>query len=84
MSDTNELKKLIPTIEEMISDPSIQEFYPVLNEMLRGCKVLDYNNTSDVLNNFFDNSSDYVFRKISEAACQNAAMFGHRKKWYEY
>jgi hypothetical protein len=82
-NNTNEFEELIPHIKEMLSDPSIQEFHPVLNKMLRGCESPDYDNTSDVIEEFCNNNADYVFRKLSEAAFQNAAMTGHRKRWYE-
>ena len=85
MSNANEFDRLIPTVKEMLSNQEIRDFWPVLREILHGCEVPDYDNIFDVEEEFQDNNSDYVFRKISEAACQNAAMLGYReKRRYEY
>lgn len=77
MSDDEKLKQLIPNIKEMLEDPDIYEFQPVLREILSGCETPDFNNISDVVEEFCNNDAEHIFRKLSEAAFVNAAMFGH-------
>lgn len=80
---TRELESLIPEVKELLQNPELQEFRPVLQEMLRGCESPDYDNSQNVIELFLSNRSDFVFRKIAEATFENTAMHIQKKKWYE-
>lgn len=85
MSDTKKkrFEALIPELQEMINDPCLHEFRPVLNEMLIGCKTPEYDNTNDVIEEFHNNNCDYTYRKLADALFVHSAMFQDRKKWYQ-
>lgn len=76
------LKSLIPNIEEMLEDSELQEFHPVLKQMLAGCETFDFDNISDVIEAFTKADSAFVCRKLSEAACEHAS-FSHTRRWYD-
>ena len=77
------LKNLIPNIEEMLEDPKLQEFHPVLKQMLAGCETFNFDNTSDVIEAFAKADSKFVCRKLSEAACEQASFSSHTRRWYD-
>ena len=83
MSDAEKrLHDLIPELQEMIKDPCLQEFRPILKEMLIGCKTPEYDNTNDVIEEFHDNNCDYTYHRLADALFAHSAMFREKKKWY--
>ena len=71
---------MIPEIKEMLEDPAMREFHPVLKQMLAGCEVPDFDNISDVIETFTENDANYVCRKLSEATCEHAS-FSHTRRF---
>ena len=71
MSDAKKLfENLIPNIKEMLEDPSIREFHPVLEKILAGCEDPSLNNVDDVIKTFDQNDAAYHIRQISDAMCK--------------
>ena len=61
---------MIPSIKEMLDDPSIQEFHPTLEKILAGCEDPSLNNVDDVIKTFDQNDAAYHIRQISDVLCK--------------
>lgn len=77
-------EELLPILRNMRRDPELREFFPLLDEMIAGAEVPDYDNIDRVLDLFTKNDMAYQCRRIAESAWMHANTHLPRKKWYEY
>lgn len=77
-------EELLPTLRKMRNDLELRDFWPLIDEMIAGAEMPDYNNIDRVLDLFTQNNMAYQCKKIAESAMIHSAMHLPKKKWYEY
>lgn len=76
-------EELLSMLRDMRNDPAMRDFWPVINEMMNGLEVPDYDNTEIVLDLFFKNDLAYHCNQLAEALHIHSNMTMPRKRWYE-
>jgi len=71
---------LLSMLRELRKDPNLREFRPVLDEMIKGIEVPEYDNTQRVLKLFSENALSYHCREIAEFLWQMSSMAMPNKK----
>lgn len=81
MPDAKELSSIL---RSMRNDPDMRDFYPVINEMLSGLEVPDYDNIETVLKLFTENDLKFHCNQLARSLYIHSNMTMPRKRWYEY
>lgn len=78
-----EAQELLSMLYAMRNDPTLRDFWPVINEMINGIEVPDYDNIETVLKLFSQNDLQYHCNQLADILHYRSTMTMHRKKWYE-
>ena len=73
---------LLSIIEDLKSDPKLREFYPVLDHMIADIKNPAYDNTEQILQEFFSTLYSCRCKDLALSLYSNQTP-PERKKWYD-
>lgn len=71
-------QELLSMLYEMRNDLAMRDFWPVINEMINGIKVPDYDNTERVIDLFTQNDLQFHCNQLAKALHFRSTMGMHK------